>query len=104
MPFYLLHIDRTGGSGAGLVVTTKGFPELRLSVRDSDEVQTAACEAIKQALAQRRARGEPIPEPLAERPTGDAVVEVLDDWVEHERPLPEPPLREGEGNVAADED
>jgi len=51
MPFYLLHIDRTGGSGAGLVVTTKGFPELRLSVRDSDEVQTAACEAIKQALA-----------------------------------------------------
>ncbi len=78
MPFYLLQIVEAS-DGPKITVTVSGFPELRFVVDDEDEAIFAGREAIKQALDQRRVAGSPLPEPLADRPHGVLVVEVLDD-------------------------
>ena len=81
MPFYLLQVVEAVAGGPKLMVTASGFPELRLFVDDKDEALSAGREAIRQALDQRRVAGSPLPEPLADRPQGLLVVEVLDDWL-----------------------
>ena len=48
---------------------------------DEEEALRLAREGLREALAKRRAVGDPLPEPLAERPADGAFVEVLDDWV-----------------------
>jgi len=81
MPFYLLQIVEASAGGPKIMVTASGFPELRLFVDDEDDALSAGREAIRQALHQRRLAGSPLPEPLADRPHGGLVVEVLDDWL-----------------------
>lgn len=89
MPYYAIQLAPAPGSDKGLVVTAKLFPEFEAMAADQEEALRLAREGLKEALAKRRAVGDPLPEPLAERPADGAFVEVLDDWV-HDPGEPDP--------------
>lgn len=81
MPFYLLKVTPSADGDGRLMVTADGFPEVRSFAVDEEDALATGRDAIKSALAKRRAVSEPIPEPLSERPSDKLVVEILDDWI-----------------------